>query len=328
MLDTLVQLGVNWIVAIQLLGGWLEAPMKFFSFLGSENFFFLTLPLIYWSIDAGLGLRVAVILIASNSLKPVFKMFFAGPRPYWVSPQVKAFVAEGSFGVPSGHAQDAVALWGMMASGARRRWAWIAAFTLAFLIGFSRLYLGVHFVHDVLAGWLIGGLLLWAFLRFWDPAAAWLQTKSFGQQVLIAFLLSLLVIALGALVVGRLDGYTLPAEWRENALRAGELPDPVSMEGTLTSAGTLFGLAVGVAWLATRGGYQTSGPVAKRALRYVIGLVGVLLFWKGLDFVFPSGEDFIGFIFRYLRYSLVGLWISAGAPYLFFHFKLASKPKM
>ena len=328
MLDTLVQLGVNWIVAIQSLGGWLEVPMNFFSFLGSENFFFLTLPLIYWSIDAGLGLRVAVILIASNSLKPVFKMFFAGPRPYWVSPQVKAFVAEGSFGVPSGHAQDAVALWGMMASGARRRWAWIAAFTLAFLIGFSRLYLGVHFVHDVLAGWLIGGLLLWAFLRFWDPAAAWLQTKSFGQQVLIAFLLSLLVIALGALVVGRLDGYTLPAEWRENALRAGELPDPVSMEGTLTSAGTLFGLAVGVAWLATRGGYQTSGPVAKRALRYVIGLVGVLLFWKGLDFVFPSGEDFIGFIFRYLRYSLVGLWISAGAPYLFFHFKLADKPKI
>ena len=328
MLDILVQLGINWIVAIQSLGGWLEAPMKFFSFLGSENFFFLTLPLIYWSIDAGHGLRVAAILIASNSLKPVFKMFFAGPRPYWVSPQVKAFAAEGSFGIPSGHAQDAVALWSMMASGVRKRWAWIAAFALAFLIGFSRLYLGVHFVHDVLTGWLIGGLLLWAFLRFWDPAAAWLQTTSFGQQVLIAFLLSLLVIALGALVVGRLDGYTLPAEWRENALRAGELPDPVSIEGTLASAGTLFGLAVGVAWLALRGGYQASGPVAKRALRYVIGLIGVLLFWKGLDFVFPAGEDFIGFFFRYLRYFLVGLWISAGAPYLFFHFKLADKPKI
>jgi len=44
--------------------------------------------------------------------------------------------------------------------------------------------------------------------------------------------------------------------------------------------------------------------------------------------VFPSGEDLIGFFFRYLRYSLVGLWISAGAPYLFFHFKLAEKSKM
>ena len=328
MLDTLVQLGVNWIVAIQSLGGWLEAPMEFFSFLGSENFFFLTLPLIYWSINARLGLQVAAILIASNSLKPVFKMFFAGPRPYWVSSRVNPFVAEGSFGIPSGHAQDAAALWGIMASGARKRWAWIAAVALTFLVGFSRLYLGVHFVHDVLAGWLIGGVLLWAFLRFWDPATAWLQTKSFGRQILIAFLLSLLVVTLGALVVRHLDGYTFPDEWRENALRAGELPDPVSMDGTLASAGTLFGLAVGAAWLAPRGGYQASGPVAKRALRYVIGLIGILLFWKGLDFMFPSGEDFIGFLFRYLRYLLVGLWISAGAPYLFFHFKLADKPKM
>jgi len=67
---------------------------------------------------------------------------------------------------------------------------------------------------------------------------------------------------------------------------------------------------------------------AKRALRCFIGLIGVLLIWKGLDVVFPSGEGFIGFFFRYFCYFLVGLWISAGAPFLFFHFKLADTPKM
>ena len=148
------------------------------------------------------------------------------------------------------------------------------------------------------------------------------------QQVLFAFVASLILIGLGWASALPLEGYTFPVEWTDNALRAGSLPDPVSREGFVTSAGTLFGLMVGVAWLASRGGYQATGPVGKRAIRYVIGLIGVLLFWKGLDVVFPSGGDLVGVFFRYFRYFLVGLWISAGAPYLFFHFKLADKSKM
>ena len=176
-MDVLIQNGINWIVAIQSLGGWLELPMKFFTFLGYENFFFLALPFIYWSVDAGLGLRVALALAFSNNLKPIFKLVFAAPRPYWISAQVKPFLYEGSFGIPSGHAQDAVALWGIMAAGVNKRWRWSwgLAFILAFFIGFSRLYLGVHFVHDVIAGWIIGSLMLLAFLNFWDPVAAWLK---------------------------------------------------------------------------------------------------------------------------------------------------------
>lgn len=324
-MDSLIQSGIQWGAAVQSLGGWLEAPMRFFSFIGSEDFFFLVLPLIYWSIDSRLGLQVGMILAASNSLKPVLKMLLAGPRPYWVSAQVKAFAAEGSFGIPSGHSQDAVSLWGIMASRFRKRWAWAAAFTLAFLIGFSRLYLGVHFVHDVLAGWLVGAVLLWAFMRFWDSAAAWLKSKSLGTQVMIAFIVSLLVIAAGALTVARLEGYAFPEEWVDNALRAGPLPDPVSMEGILASAGSLFGLAAGAAWIASRGGYQASGPAATRALCYVVGLIGIILLWRGLGQVFPREENLASYILRYFRYSLVGFWVTAGAPWLFFHFKLSEK---
>jgi len=325
-MDFLVQTGVNWIVAIQSLGGWLEAPMKFFSFLGLENFFFLVLPLIYWSIDAGLGLKVAIILVLSNNLQGIFKLLFADPRPYWISAQVKAFTAEETFGIPSGHAQSAIALWGIMAAGIHKRWAWIVAFILAFLIGISRLYLGVHFVHDVLAGWLIGGLLLWAVIVLWDSAAVWLKGRTLGQQVLIAFVVSLVFLAIGVGSAVRLDGYSFPEEWKANALRAGPLPDPVSVEGILTSSGSLFGLAAGAAWIASRGGYQASGPIEKRALRYVIGLIGILIFWFGLGQLFPRDESLISYFLRYLRYSLVGFWIIAGAPGLFFHFKLAERP--
>lgn len=327
-MDFLIPFGVNWIIAIQSLGAWLEVPMKFFSFLGTENFFLLILPLIYWCIDANLGIRVGFILLTSNFVNEIFKLMFAGPRPYWVSAKVIPFSAESSFGVPSGHAQNAVGVWGMIASGVRKRWAWGVAIALAFFIGFSRWYLGVHFPHDVFLGWLLGGILLWAFMQFWNPVEAWLKQQALGSQIFIAFIVSLIVIVLGAVSVGRLDGYTFPAEWRDNALRAGSLPAPVSIESFITSAGTLFGLAAGVAWLAARGGYQASGPVEKRALRFVVGLIGVMILWRGLALFLPDNADLISYIFRYLRYTLVGFWVSGGAPWLFFRFKLADEPKM
>jgi membrane-associated phospholipid phosphatase len=312
-------------VAIQGLGAWLEAPMQFFSFLGNENFFLLILPLLYWSVDAGLGLRVGLVLLTSNYFNGIFKMLFAGPRPYWVSERVIPFSAESSFGVPSGHAQNAVGVWGTIAARVRKPWAWTIAVLLMFFIGFSRWYLGVHFVHDGLLGWLIGGVLLWGFMKFWGSVGAWLKQKKLGTQILIAFIVSMLFVALGAFSVGRLEPYTFPEEWRDNARRASdELPAPVSMEGSLTSAGTLFGLAVGAAWMASRGGFQAEGPVGKRALRFVVGLIGVLILWRGLGLVFPDQADFISHLLRYVRYTLVGFWVSGGAPWLFFRFRLAN----
>jgi membrane-associated phospholipid phosphatase len=328
-MDVLIQNGVGWVIAVQSLGGWLEAPMQFFTFLGSQDFFFLVLPLLYWSIDAGLGIRVAFMLIASVSVNYYFKVWFAGPRPYWVSGEVQALSSESSFGLPSGHAQNAVGVWGMMAHRNGKRAAWISSMMLAFLIGFSRIYLGVHFVHDVIVGWLIGVVLLWAMLRYWDSASAWLRTKTIGQQISLAFVVSLLLIALGFFSVSRQDEYALPEAYAALALRSSdELPAPVSFEDIFTSAGTFFGLAAGLAWIISKGGYQADGPGVKRALRFFVGLIGVFILWRGLGAVLPDGESLIPLLLRYLRYTLVGFWISAGAPWLFFRFKLADAPKI
>jgi membrane-associated phospholipid phosphatase len=327
-METLIQNGIGWVIAIQSLGGWLEAPMQFFSFLGTQDFFFLVLPFLYWSIDSRLGLRVAFILIASVAVNYYFKLWFAGPRPYWVSGEVKALSSETSFGIPSGHAQNAVGVWGALAAQKNRVWTW-AATLLIFLIGFSRIYLGVHFLHDVVVGWLFGGILLWAFMRYWEAVAVWLKSKSAAQQAWLAFIVSLVMIALGHFSVNRLDGYIFPAAYEANALRSSDgLPAPVSLEDIFTAAGTFFGMAAGAVWIASKGGYQADGPEGKRALRFIVGLIGVLILWRGLGLVFPQGEDFVAYFLRYLRYVLVGFWIIAGAPWLFFRIKLADAPKI
>jgi membrane-associated phospholipid phosphatase len=321
--------GLEVIAAIQGWGGWLEAPMKFFSFLGTEDFFMLVLPVLFWCVDVRLGIQVGFILLISATTNDAFKMAFQGPRPYWYSRAIQAYAAETSFGVPSGHAQTAASVWGMVAAGLKRTWAWIAAGLLVLLIGLSRLYLGVHFPHDVLAGWLIGGLLLWLMLRLWKPVSAWLKKLTPAQQILVALLASLILILPNVLLfVWRAPAFVLPQAWLENAAaaRPGDaLPSPYSLEGAISNAGTIFGLAVGLIWLNRMGGFEMKAPFWKLVLRYLVGVVGVLVIRYGLKAIFPEGETLVAYLLRYLRYTLIGLWVSGGAPWTFLRLKLAAK---
>jgi hypothetical protein len=67
--------------------------------------------------------------------------------------------------------------------------------------------------------------------------------------------------------------------------------------------------------------------VRQRLLRYPIGLVGVLIFWYGLGLVFPRGDDWLAYTLRYIRYALIGVWITALAPLLFMRLGLAKRPE-
>jgi membrane-associated phospholipid phosphatase len=324
-MDTILELGVRLIVVFQGLGGWLELPMKIFSFLGTEYFIMFILPVLYWCVDSRLGIRVALLLMFSTGVNSGLKLAFHGPRPYWYSTEVKILASETSFGVPSGHAQNAMVLWGMIAAWLKKWWGWLVAGLIIFFIGISRLYLGVHFPHDVLVGWLIGGLLLWLMLRFWDPVAAWLMKMSFGRQVLVAFIASLVLILLPLIPYLWLK----LTNWQPDPAWASFATDAVALSGAFTSAGTLFGLGMGLAWLTRQGGFKTSGAWWQLVLRFVLGLVGVLVFYIGLDKIFgliaPDAEAVLPFILRYLRYALIGAWVAGGAPWIFLRLKLAEK---
>jgi membrane-associated phospholipid phosphatase len=321
-MNFLLDSGINLILALQNFS-WLEAPMKFFSFLGSEYFFLFVLPVVYWCVDAAVGFRIGFILLFTGGFNDVLKMILRGPRPYWYNAQVKALAAESSFGVPSGHAQSAAVVWGTMADSIHKAWAWAIAMAVIFLIGLSRMFLAVHFPHDVLLGWILGVLTLWYFSSWWNSIEAWVKKKSFNGQIVLALLVSLIILLFGGLAFYGLRDYVLSQAWMTNARRAGDpLPAPVSMDETLTSAGALFGLAAGAAWINRRGGFQVAGPVLKRVAAFLVGVIGVLILYLGLKMIFPSGDSLPAYFFRYVRYALLGFWVSGGAPWLFFHFKI------
>ncbi len=92
--------------------------------------------------------------ISSSLLKPLIARF----RPCKTLEGFRLLVHCGSkYGFPSSHATNAAAVATIFVY-YNRQWAWLWI-VLAFLIGFSRVYVGVHYPFDVLAGWLLGSLI-------------------------------------------------------------------------------------------------------------------------------------------------------------------------
>ncbi len=324
-MDTWLLWGTPVVVWLQSLGTFLVTPMKLLSFLGTEDFFLLVMPVMVWCVDASLGLRMGLVLLTSASLNSLLKLAVGWPRPYWVSDQVTAYAYEGSFGLPSGHAQNSMALWGRMAAGLRRRGWLIGLGLMIFLISLSRLYLGVHFPSDVLAGWLAGGVVLALFLVLEKPVGAWIGRQPLGVQLLIPFLAALVIIGKGAWLSAVTADRAVPEEWvtRSTAAFLDEPPITPKALDVVSSAGTLFGLGAGAVLLRRWGKFSASGNLTARAARFALGLIGVLLIYFGLRMILPVGDGLIPQSLRFVRYAVVGLWVAYLAPWVFVRLKLA-----
>ena len=200
---------------------------------------------------------------------------------------------------------------------------WLIVVITVLGISLSRLYLALHFPLDTILGWLIAIVLLVSFNRLWEPLSNWAQKQPLATQVGAALLLSLGILLVGVGVKNIFGDWTMPVAWQQNAARADEhLPNPFALSGLITSSATLFGLLSGQAWIMQRGGYRVAKQIKTRILQYIVGVLGVAFFYAGLKLVFPGDDNLIGYIFRFLRYMLVGFWVTGLAPFTFIKLKL------
>ncbi|HLB47985.1 MAG TPA: phosphatase PAP2 family protein [Anaerolineales bacterium] len=315
-MDAFLQSQIEIVVAFQKIGG-LEGLMKGFTFLGSEEFFLVLLPLVYLCIDAGVGARLAFVLLLSDSINALLKIAFHLPRPYWFDPQrVKGLAEETSYGLPSGHAQNATSVWVFLASAMKKPWAWAGAAVIAFLISISRVYLGVHFPMDIAAGWVISGAFLAAYLWVEPGAKGWLSSLGMWGQIGVVSGAAAIIVVAGFIVRAAVAGVADPAAWAEFAKEARLL------NGVVTDAGAIFGVGVGLAMASRWARFNAGGPLGKRVARFGIGLVGVGVVWIGLRVIFPREPEAIGLFFRFVRYALATWWAIFLAPWVFLKMKL------
>jgi len=301
---------------LQDTAAWLTPVWAVITFLGDEEFYLLLLPLTYWAISRRFGIRLGVMLLVTASVNGVLKLAFTTPRPSFLRPGLGA-VDETSFGLPSGHAQNATAIWGLLAA-RLRSWP-VRAALLALIAGiaWSRIHLGVHFLEDMVTGVAVGAVLVGLFLWLERPVARWWLTVGTTERVLAALVAGLAFITPATLLAGRLVGVTFPWPGVE---------DPAALtgaSGVVTAAATLSGFGIGLAWLQERGGFDHRGPVPRRAARVLLGLAGVAALYLGLGAAFPGGEGPIELSLRALRYGLIGAWVGGVAPWVFVRLGLA-----
>jgi membrane-associated phospholipid phosphatase len=318
-MEAIQQLSISLIQALQTLSPSFDGVMNFFSFLGEIEFYLFIIPFIYWVIDRRLGIQALLILITIDLVSTSFKLLFHQPRPYWIG-GVKELSEEATYGIPSAHASDSFAVGGYLAYRSKQTWFRLAMIVIIFFIGLSRLYLGVHFLHDVLFGWLIGAVVLWIAALRSNRIARLVRSKTLSAQIAIGFVVSGVVILLGILIRSIISGALDPASWSSFST------DARSITHSFTLAGALFGAITGYALMRSQANFRPAENWGKRGSSYVLGVLGLLLIYFGLDIAFAmiaADETIAGYALRYVRYALTTFWVTFVAPWIFLQFKLA-----
>ncbi len=145
---------------------WLTEAFKDFTALGSVTIIVITSIFSMIFFIAGKKYLIAVLflvpVIGGGVSDILLKEIFARPRPNIVPHLVKVF----TFSFPSGHAVMSIALYftlsyisvHLVKDKILKRFIYTAAAIFIIIIGFSRIYLGVHYPTDVFAGWCLGAM--------------------------------------------------------------------------------------------------------------------------------------------------------------------------
>ncbi len=272
--------------------------MLFISFLSDPLAYLCALPIIFWCVDTKKGFSVAIIVLFSASINTSLKDLLQVPRPYEVKPAIGLDTVDG-FSTPSGHSQNSATFWPYVTSlfvNKQKAIKVLLSFLPPFLIGFSRIYLGVHYPTDVLLGWALGLVIFCGAVLFLPKISFCLGRLPKSIKILIAGLFGILLTKINPLDT------SMPAAF--------------------------FGLGIGYVYLCESGGYDAkNGTVKEKVLRIILGLFVLGLLYVGLKVVFPGEGDQNYQLFRFIRYGALGFFGSFILPKIFISMKIASKIK-
>lgn len=282
--------------------------------IGGEYGQMIITMLFYWCLNKALAPSLAYAMLGSGTINTWLKYVWQIPRPGTpalegvlqragitgrVTPLAPEDLLTPSF--PSGHTQGVTTTWGYLAYRLRRPWMWALTVGVILAVGFSRLYLAVHFPQDIIGGFLFGVLTLLAFVaieryvapRYLALSRAW----RYGLAVGIP-LLALLIYPI------------------------------YEVTSTL---GAIIGMGVGFLLERETLHFSVEGALWRRIARFFLGfamMLAVLYGLKALFGLFDAGLGEWGRValrtVRYAGLGFVGAWL---APWAFLKIGLCAAEK-
>ncbi len=271
---------------------WIQAHMgsfgatlgSIFTMLGEELFLILILGYIYWCYDKELGKILGTNITAAVAWNPMIKGIFLRRRPYFDNEGIKCLravekdadiydVAEQGFSFPSGHSMNSATVFGSIAVVKRKRALTVIAFVIPFLVGISRVMLGVHYVTDVLVGWTVGIAITFGMTKL----------ESVVKKKWVLHLILFLFTLIGCFYVRTSDYYT--------------------------AVGIMGGFFLAYHFEEKFVNFKNTKSIPKTIARILVGLVIYLVLNTGLKLPFSkeflSSGTFLAFLVRTLRYMVV-----------------------
>ncbi len=277
----------------QSLGNVFDNFMMQITSFGEATITFILLAGIYWCVNKRVGQYILFNISIGCTLNQFFKDAFQIERPWIrdkrIMPVEGALETAGGYSFPSGHTARAVAVWGAIGGSSWKskikKSKKIAFFSwlILLLIMFSRNYLGVHTLKDVLVSFLLGLICL----SVTDKVMLWVDAideKAKKRDIIVAITVSIILFL------------------------------PMLKVGCISNAGTGFGFLFG--WIIERRyiDFKIEACWQKRCLQFAIGSLAIIsilnLLPPILTFFIPS--RYAGFFTMFI----LAFFITAFYPFL------------
>ena len=278
----------------------LDKLVTLITMFGEESVFILAISFFLWCYSKEKGFTLFSSLFTSLLGMGIIKAIVRAPRPFQVLPSVagKRVQTATGYSFPSGHTTGASSFYSGLALTFKKRWLSITSAVLILIVGLSRLYLGVHWPLDVFGGLALGIGVTFA-THFWFKKL-YLDEERFNRFSLILGIVAFVVALTTAFLV------------------EGGVADRVAFSDPLKLLILEAGGYLGFLWERRKLNYATTGPIWIKLLRFVLGVV-VVVGIQGLKALLGSH-----LAISFLRYLLIGLWVTALYPLLGTKIKIGS----
>lgn len=267
---------------------------------GEEYAFLIVTVVFLWCINKKCGYCILFTGILGQILNNFLKLNFKVERPWVANPNFEpvkeAISSAGGYSFPSGHTKIAVTTYGPIANTFRKNKTVFTLFwLLIFLISFSRLYLGVHYLSDVLFSLVLGIALVILSDKIFR------KHSSFGAWRLILFLTTFFYAI-----------YAFKYVMFDNSTSF----DFFAVEFSSKFLGAVSAFCISWYFDEKIINYSTKGPFLFQVFKIVIGVVGIVFFRYSIKILFEKiGVDAI--IGDCIRYFIMVLFAGTLWPYVF-----------
>lgn len=257
----------------------------------SIDFILMIIPIAFWVTKRSFARQLSTLLVVQIWALTALKGIIGVHRPADARIRINEVDVEGMYSRPSGHATGIATLFGGLSLEIRKKWFTLIAAIVIFMVGVSRLYLGVHWPMDILLGWCFGLALAYGMRYCWGSIEGLLKRMQIGLGIAIALIIPAIMLLAWTLI---------PSISR------------VGLEFLYPALGALSGAWIGSLIEERHLDFDPKGTLAWHVVKCCIGLLLVFGLRMGIKAMLPVGD-----LFDYVRYGCIGLFITLGAPWLF-----------